>query len=1048
MNPSSIFASLVMVCCIVEGVLAQDTSNEILGAIQDPTGAAVIQAHVRIRNMDTNQARETYSDSYGRFRFPLLPIGPYELAVEKSGFAPYGRSGIYVRLNQAADLGSIQLKLSGTTTEVTVTADAPPINTTNAEIGVNFDAKRIGELPLASDHNILNLALSVAGVSQLSIGNTEQAASINFSVNGMRLRSNNFLIDGQDSNNLNLTGLVQEINNPDTVAEFRLITNQFGAEYGRAAGSVVNIVTKSGTNQFHGTAYWFYNGNRLNARSNLDKRLFESAPWRIEDQFGATLGGPLIKDKTFFFGSALRWTDRQFASGSITGVPTAEGLNILRTIAGSRPQVRALLDHLPPAQISKGDAYALTVDGQTVNVPLGTLTSAAPNRLDAWQSSARVDHHVGNGNTLGARYLFDDRTNIGGQPVPPGLTDEASQRRQAVSLYLISFAPRKFNELRASYQRNTARRSGTNPKAEEIPSINITDIGLTGGPAASADRTAIGLATMLPSFSYNNNIHVTDVMGLLFSTHSVKFGIDVRRTEQYYLLGSSVRGRLEYASLQNFVDDRASVATFSSGGNIYRFRAYDFGFFVQDEWRAKPNLTLTYGVRYETPGSPIQHLERIGEQILADHNNDPAYRSGPWPKRDTNNWAPRVGFNYRLGQWPGLLGALTGREQLVLRGGYSRTYDQSFNQIFQNIAGAFPFTSTIRQPPFSFLTIQGLRSGTIVPVVTLANQSRTIVGEDLRAPVAEQFSLQLQRELARDWALSAGWVGTKGTALFQTVDGNPTLPLNNNGGTLRVDPGLGAIRLRCNCASSIYHSLQTSLEKRFSSGFSMAVHYTWSALIDDASEVFNASASGDVAISQDSFNRHADRGRSTYDRPHRFAANGVVELPFMRGQDNALGRLLGGWQISGFLTLQSGAPFSPLNGSDPGCRLCGISAQVGNAIRPNLNTLLDLSSMSIEEIIAAGGRAMFSPVTAANPIGNAGRNILRADGIGKVDLGINKSLQLTETNRLQFRAELYNAFNSRNFGIPVGAINSPGFGLQWDQDGGNRRIVVGVRYAF
>jgi hypothetical protein len=328
---------------------------------------------------------------------------------------------------------------------------------------------------------------------------------------------------------------------------------------------------------------------------------------------------------------------------------------------------------------------------------------------------------------------------------------------------------------------------------------------------------------------------------------------------------------------------------------------------------------------------------------------------------------------------------------------------------------------------------------------------RSTVADDFRAPAAEQFSLQFQRELANDWAVTLGWIATKGTGLFQSVDGNPTLPFNNSNGALRVDGSRGVVRLRCNCASSIYHSLQSSLEKRFSAGFSMAAHYTWSAFIDDASDIFNASSDGDVAVSQDSFNRHADRGRSTYDRPHRLALNGVLDVPLMRIMRNkqaVLAQAFGGWQISGFLSLQSGAPFSPLNGSDPGFRLTGISLQVGNAIRPNLNTSLDLSRMSLAEILLAGGSHLFSQVTQHSPIGNAGRSILRADGINRVDLGLNKNLRFGETNRLQFRAEFYNLFNSRDFGIPEAVVSNPGFGLQWNTDGSNRRVVLGLRYTF
>jgi hypothetical protein len=1004
---------------------------------------------VTIRNTETNQAWVTPAGSDGRFRFSLLPVGTFELTVEKSGFARYVQAPINLRLNQAPEL-QIQLQLAETTTRLTITADAPLLNSTNAEIGMNFDSRRITELPIGPDRNILNLALSTAGVSQLSEGDAELAASLNFSVNGARLRSNNFLVDGQDFNAFNSTGMVHEINNPDTVAEFRLITNQFAPEYGRASGSVVNIITKSGTNQFHGSAYWFYNGNKLNARSNLDKRNFESAPWRVQNQIAATLGGPMIKNETFFFGSLLRATDHLLASGnSITGVPTAEGQDFLKSLAGDRPQVQALLKYLPPAQTPINAVSMLSLGGRTIDIPLGTLSGAAPNQLDVWQGSARVDHRFRNASTLGVRYLLDDRLNIGGQAVPPGLIDESPQRRQAASMFLSTYSPRRFNELRLSYQRTTSRRSVIDRTAEDIPSIEIDELGLKFFDRRP-DRTAIGFPTTLPTFSFNNNFHISDVIGFGFTNHAVKAGADIRRVEQYYLLGSSVRGRLRYTTLQDFVDDIAQSSIISAGGNLHRFRYYDFGVFFQDEWRVRPELKLTYGVRYESPGTPIPYLGRLADQILTAHNNDPLYEFGPVPERDVNNWAPRLGFNYRPGQWPGLLGVMTDHGRMVLRGGYSRTYDQNYNQIFQNVAGGFPFTATVRQRPrFSpaFATNQAIRAGSVVPAITTSSQSRSTVADDFRSAFAEQFAMELQRELARNYVLSVGWVATKGTALFQTVDGNPTLPTNNNSGSLRSDPTRGVIRLRCNCASSIYHSLQTSLEKRFFSGFSTAIHYTWSAFIDDASDVFNPSDGG-IAIAQDSFNRHKDRGRSSYDRPHQFTANAVWELPALRRRSALARYLAGGWQVSGFLTLQSGAPFSPLNSEDPGFRLAGIVDQVGNSIRPNLNTSLNLSSMSIEEILRAGGRTLFSKVTADQPLGNAGRNILRADGINNIDLGINKTFPLTEARRLQFRAELYNAFNSRDFGIPEPNILTSGFGQQWDTDGGNRRIVVGVRLTF
>jgi hypothetical protein len=361
MNRSRFIVVLAAVM-LIPRLYGQVTSGEILGVIRDADNATVPNATVTVKNLDTNATRESVTGADGRFRVPALPPGNYEIRVQKSGFALYVQGPITLRLNQIADL-NVKLQVAGLTQTVLVTENASLINTTNGEIGVNFEVKRVAELPLAPDHNILNLALSVAGVNQLSSGNVNPTrGSIAFAVNGMRTRSNNFMVDGADSNSSNITGPLQEIDNPDLVAEVRVITNQFAAEYGRMAGSVVNIVTKSGANDPHGSLFWFYNGNALNARSNLDKLTFTKAPWRVQNQFGASMGGPIKKDRTFFFGSLLRWTDRRLASGTaITGAPTAEGQSILRDIAGTRPQVQALLTYLPPAQRPIGQSLPVTV---------------------------------------------------------------------------------------------------------------------------------------------------------------------------------------------------------------------------------------------------------------------------------------------------------------------------------------------------------------------------------------------------------------------------------------------------------------------------------------------------------------------------------------------------------------------------------------------------------------------------------------------------------------------------------------------------------------
>jgi hypothetical protein len=538
----------------------------------------------------------------------------------------------------------------------------------------------------------------------------------------------------------------------------------------------------------------------------------------------------------------------------------------------------------------------------------------------------------------------------------------------------------------------------------------------------------------------------------------MKFGIDLRRQEQFASFLPNVRGRLEYASLQRLIDDQATVAQVNGplkgGEAIQYYRYYDYFFFLQDEWRIKPNFTLSYGIRYESPGNPIQSLADVNERIVAANNNDPRYRLFHVPNRDKNNWAPRVGFNYRVGSAPGALNWLTGAGKLVLRGGYSRTYDVAFNNIALNVGSSFPLVYAYDIPvdptvPGSVRSnaLTEVRRVAIGPIPPPNNPDllvRTIVSPDFRAPFAEQYSFQLQRELTNQWALSVGYVGTKGTALFQTIDGNPTVV--GSGGTIRENPNRGVIRERCNCTSSTYHSLQTSLEKRLSQNFSMAAHYTWSSFIDGASEIFNPSVSGEIAFPQNPRDRNSERARSTYDRPHRFTANGVFELPFFREQQGVAGKIIGGWQFNGFLTLQSGAPFGVLNGSDPGGIVAGNL--VGTSIRPNLNTTLDLAHMGVREIQLAGGASLFRAVTAASPIGDAGRNILRADGINRVDFGIVKNTRIREGHNLQFHANFFNATNTRDWGIPEARITSAAFLNEGAPEAAPRRIQLGLRYSF
>jgi Carboxypeptidase regulatory-like domain len=1077
---------LLVACfaCLSISAFAQ-TTGSISGQIKDEKGAVLPNASVTLRNVRTNTSRTAQSDDDGRYRFSNVEVGEYEVSVEATGFAKLIQTGVTLLLNQDAVV-DIAMKLKGVQEVVTVVENASLLNTSTAEVGTRFDERRLTDLPVSTNRNVYNLALSAPGVSQLGPNQVGFAAGINYSANGGRVRSNNFMIDGQDNNDFGVAGASIPLNNPDVIQEVRLVTNQFTAEFGRNSSSVFNAITKRGGNSFHGSGFWFHNDNALNACSNLDKNAGycnaasadpskTHAPFRIENQAGGTVGGPVLKNKLFFFSSVQRWWDRQLGSGvTIVGVPTAAGRAVLQAQAGNRPQVAALLTFLPAAQTAASGNVTFNIGANQFNVPTGSLTGSTSFLFNDWQTSHRLDYNFNSDHQIFGRYIYQDSDTIGtGQASPPGNTQNQIARTQGLNVTLASvLGPNWVNEGRFAYLRSAASTTSNNPASETIPSIEINQLGLTGFNAA-ASRTGIGLGVNLPQYSVRQTYQYQDNLSHTAGNHGLKFGIDIHRSQLEQLFKPTTRGRLVYTTLNRYVNDVAQIATINKDlagtAQILKLDWHDFYLYGQDEWKIKPNLSLTYGLRWELPGQPIQDLVDFNAPVVAAVNNDPRYVVAPIPSRDKKNFQPRIGFNWNpRTSSDGIMGYLTGGDKLVVRGGYSRTHDYTFTNIALNIWSSFPFVAAATFPTAS-ITLPGetaASAGTTNAFVNLANPSidpktfaRTIVDNNFHSPRYDSLSFEVQREIGRDTVLRWGYVGSKGSDLFQTLDGNPrrlnavgcvafvTVPTDS----CRVDPAVSTIRLRTNSASSIYHSMQVSMEKRFSRGFSAGLHYTWSAFIDEASEIFNPSP-GEIAVPQDSFNPKADRGRSTFDRPHRVAGNFVYELPWYREQRGALGHVLGGWQLNSAFSLQSGAPFTPLNGSDPTGALSGIDTLVGNAIRPN--SLISVSGLSVEELfalrgaISANGNAIFQTLRPGQRVGTAGRNILRADGINNIDFGILKNTRLGENQKIQLRADFYNLTNTRDFGIPNSTVTNSGFLNQWGTNGGNRRVIVALRYVF
>ena len=1086
---------LVVSILLIAGVgsaTGQTSNGTISGTVADQKDAVVAGATVTVKNVDTGFTRTTVTGSDGRFRFSEIPIGAYEITVASQGFTKHVRTGVGLLVNQNAEL-NIALTPGGVAEVVTVTQDAPLLNSSTPEVATRFDERRLSELPIAPNRNVMNVLLSVPGVSQLGSGQTGFANGISFSSNGGRVRSNNFMIDGQDVNDPSVAGGQVPLNNPDAFQEVRITTNQFLPEFGRNSGSVVNFIGKSGTNDLHGSVFLFHNNQRLNACSNLDKTATtpaggwcnknsssssKYAPFRSENQYGFTVGGPVFfpafgeggprlwdgRDRTHFFFDYQKWTDRQLGSGFVlAGAPTAAGRQVLQNFAGDLAQVQALLQFVP-AGAPNGTSKSFVRNGVPHVVELGNLVGSSSFRYDDNQGSFRIDHRINENNLIYGRYRWgNNETNGTGQATPPGLTSaNATKTIAAIVVWNSVLSSNTNNELRLGYSRYDSTTNAVDPSSETIPSLEISELGMTGFNAA-ADRKAIGLAVNLPQFRINNTYQIQDSFSVNTGDHSLKFGVDLKWLQVKSFFLPTIRGRLAYSTLQNFVDDIADIAATINGplagGDVLAFYPWhEWYLFAQDQWRISPNFTLSFGLRYENPGDSFSYLKELNKRVLAANGNNPAFAYDPVPQTDKNNFMPRIGFNWNpRTSDKGVIGFLTGGDKLVLRGGYARTYDANFINLNLNVFSSFPFAASVNLPAAgAFVAIQTFGAPNVSNPMLL---TRTVVGGDFRAPSSDQFSFEIQRELTRDMVFKVGYVGTRGRGLFQTVDGNPTTvctqPVAPTPAIVcpRVDPTRGVIRLRANMAESDYHSLQTSIEKRFSKGFSAGLHYTWSSFIDTASENFNPST-GEVAVAQDSFNLAADRARSSYDRPHRLTGNFVYELPWYQDQQGFVGHLLGGWQVNSFFTIQSGAPFTVLNGADPANALSGISGLVGNAIRANVVPGIDLSGLSAAEVRAmctsiSNCSNLFTAVTRAQRLGNIGRNTLRADGIENIDFGLIKNTRITETIRFQLRADMFNVMNHRNFGVPNSAINAgANFLNQWATNGGNRRIILGGRLVF
>jgi hypothetical protein len=1046
---SKVLLIFAIVLLLASPAWAQSFRGSIRGKVLDASGGVIAGAKVSAKSEATGNGRETVTAADGGYVLPELPAGIYVVTAQAAGLSPVAQNIVVnVGLDTTADfdLSKVERKVE----RVTVTASAPVIEATRDVLGEVVDRKLVAELPL-NGRDFGKLVALVPGVTVEPSGVAgTQFGFGQFNIDGNRDRSNNYTLDGTDNNDpyfnnsalnqVGITGAPATLLPVDAIQEFNL-QSQFSPEYGRNSGSVVNIITRSGTNQLHGSVFEFARNSAMDARNYFNT---ESRKTSFENnQFGASLGGPVIKDKTFFFG-AFEGQRERVGSDFILNVPT-------------------------PGQISDAQQLALASGVTTINPALTnilgfypasttpTIASVVRDKNDLNNFIVKLDHNLTNNEQLTGRYAFgqSDQTfplgNNGGFGKGSRLAPFAQTsptRVQVVSLSLLStLSNTKINEVRFGYSRY--RTSFSSLDANFDPStlgLNWGNgkLGLPEIDFSTPELENLGAQGFsVPRGRTSQTYQILDNFTWLHGKHTFKFGGEFRHAAIANFNDNLERGIFSFSpdpttlapcgsatpppscndpatlSLANFYLGNAFVLALT--GDTHR-TTYNNGmaFFIQDDYRATSTLTLNLGLRWEYFG-PMSEKRNLLSNLAADgtlamvgtHGLDGVY------ERDLNNFGPRVGFAWNL------------RPRTVLRGGYGVYYDYVPQDLlianFTSSAGVA--TNPVGPVPvlplnFDPTAFNGTNPG--APVLTVNNTGPFSIFAAPRkfpTPYTQNWNLNVQEQLAENASLEIGYVGSKGTKLVRLTDANEPAPFGSG-----PNPNFGTMDMLVPISSSTYHALQTTFRIQNTHGFSGFVTYGWSKSLDDASDGIDFVAG--AAFPQDPSNLKAERGPSTFDTKHRFTAALNYDLPAW----HALGGFGSGWQLNWIASAQSGRPI-PITTSDDETGRFYFNE------RPNL--LPGVSPIMSNWNPVTG---YLNPLAFQQPLdgefGNLCRNCIYGPKYWNLDFSITKTTRIKERLGLQFRAEFFNIFNHPNFALPNGSL-TPGL----DQFGGLQCSPAQACYA-
>lgn len=1044
---------------ITSAAMAQVKYGTIGGVVQDPTEGVIPGANVKATNQDTGSTRETITSDAGVFRIANLLPGKYTVAITITGFKAREFKDVEVLVGRENDLGIIKLEVGQVTEVVGVEAAAPLMESSTPQISATYDNKKLVNLPI-SPTGVDYVALLTPGVIP-GFGNVN-SNGVTLSVNGQRARANNFTLDGQDNNDLSIGGPGIFIDQPDILQEFQIVTNQFNAEYGRNAGAQVNLSIKSGTNAFHGSVYEYHqNASALNAMTNKQRaRGDKKPPVSIDNLYGFTLGGPIQKERIFFFGNFQQEKVRQqntVQSSDLT--PTPAGIQTLLSNFPNSIPVRVLSTAGPFArplgnpQVLPGSQTNIAVQG--VPVEFGKILRILPTPINKNQFITKVDTNLNEKTFLSTRYIFQQETDsnaTGDQEA--GYIIDVPSRSQGIGISLTrQFTPRASNEFRFNYGRLAVAFEGGNTAPFSAIRNNLTNFNMP------ANILNFGLPTNLPQFRIVNNYQYQDHFTFSKGKHTFKAGVDFRRILTPLGFLPFVNGRYNLDTFDNFVDNMSASVNFAAGDTIFHVKEFNQFYYFQDDWKITPTLTLNLGIRYENFGQAANRLHELslaretGPGRFWNPNLPLEARIVPKIQRYDRNWAPRVGFAWA----PEFLG--TGKT--VFRGGYGIAYDPSFFNILLNMQTSAPFVFAFSVPGASAPPVPPGALGQDVANVIVAplgvsdprRAAQTQMTSPFKNPMTQFWSFGVQREVTRRTVVEIRYAGNHTTRLFQSTNTNPLIaPLFARFPSLlprgvapapngRINPDFGVVRLRCNCASGNYHALQTRFDGTLWY-FTFSTSYTYSKAIDNVSEIFTFTGAGSPAFSQNPLDFvRGERGRSNFDRTHVFSSSIIWEIPAFKEQVGAVGKTLGGWQLSAIIRSASGQPYTPLqnrltNGFDdipfnsfaigtfstlrpfpsnpnaaPGtvgfACTAGVCDRTGRTIDPN-------SVRYIVNDAAAVSRF-------GTPYSPLGRNTRVGQRFNRVDFAIFKNTKIAalgEQGMIQFRAEFQNAFNHPFFGVP------------------------------